>query len=194
MDSKTRPAHWELREDELFSSCSIYSVHKQRFRHPVRQQEGQFYVIKTNNWVQAIALTPEKNIILVQQYRFGIQALSWETPGGALDGRELPIAGAARELQEETGYVGKNAHLIGQCYPNPAIQDNTVFFVLIEDCVPSGATQWDTHEELATKVVTIAEAFDMVQTGEICHGIPVAALFYLQSYLTAHASPVKHSV
>jgi 8-oxo-dGTP pyrophosphatase MutT (NUDIX family) len=134
--------------------------------------------------VLALPVTPDGRIVLVRQCRHGTHNLSWEPPGGIIDPGENPVCAAQRELAEETGYIGKNARIVGACSPNPAIFDNTSHFVLIEDCKPDGVTHPDANEELETGVFTVREAEAMTLNGEMHHAIAHTALFHLR-----HARP-----
>src|SRR5438105_14404052 len=42
------------------------------------------------------------SILLVRQYRFLVNQLAWEIPGGKIDPKESPEEGAIREALEET--------------------------------------------------------------------------------------------
>ena len=174
---------WQLTEETLHAKCRIFNVYRQSYKHLERAQKGDFFVIKSPNWVQVLALTPKQDLILVRQFRFGSATLSIETPAGLIETNETPIEAAQRELLEETGYIGDSAHIIGTCRPNPALQDNLAYFVFIENCQPKGAHAWDLHEELETIQAPLNEVFAAVKKGDIDHALTLTALFYLSSSL-----------
>ena len=148
------PAAWEIREEALHADCRIFQVLRRRLKHPHDSREGDFFVIRCADWVLALPVTRDGRLVLVRQYRFGSENLSWEPPGGVLDAGEDPLAAALRETAEETGYAGMGARLIGSCSPNPAILGNTAHFALIEDCEPSHALDLDENEEIETGLFT----------------------------------------
>jgi 8-oxo-dGTP pyrophosphatase MutT (NUDIX family) len=80
--------------------------------------------VHVRDWVNIVALTPEGEVVLVRQFRFGIETLSLEVPGGVIEAGEDPVAAGLRELREETGYVGERGRLIASIHPNPAIHPN----------------------------------------------------------------------
>lgn len=178
------PANWEELNREHLVDCRVFQVYKKRFQHSQTQKESDFFVIDCNDWVQVLALTPERELIMVNQFRYGSKTHSWEVPGGIIDDADGdPITAGERELLEETGYAGKNARLIGWVYSNPAILSNRSHFVLIENCELVATQSWDEHEEIEIKIVPLEQALEMARTGKISHTIALNALFKLQNEL-----------
>lgn len=168
---------WDiLREQELLS-CPVFDLVSRRLRHPVRGSEGDFYILKTRDWVNVIPVTPDHEIVMVRQYRFGIEATSWEIPGGVMDPGEDPLEAGARELSEETGYVARSCTVIGKVSANPAIMDNACHFVWADAVTLQAELKWDEHEEIETRLFPIDEVYAMAHRGEIKHSLVVAALF-----------------
>lgn len=137
---------------------------------------GKFYVLDTPEWINVIALTPDDKVILVEQYRFGIQKPTLEIPGGMVDIPESPFAGAKRELLEETGYVSGQWTRIGKVSSNPAIQNNYTHLFLARDCTFEGGENPDTHERINVHTIPLDRFLDLVQDGTIHHAIVVAAV------------------
>lgn len=182
------PSHWEVVSEQPHADCKVYQVVKQHCRHPKDGREGSFFIMKCPDWIQAIPLTPEGHLILVNQYRHGSQELSWEVPGGMMDAEDAsPETAGARELVEETGYTSDKVTYLGWCYPNPALQENKTHFVLYENCVQVTGQSLDPNEELSLQTVPVDEALAMVQRGEITHCIAMNALFLLKQHLDARA-------
>jgi 8-oxo-dGTP pyrophosphatase MutT (NUDIX family) len=159
----------------------VFKVRSVAKRSPRTGQTHQFSVIDSVDWVNVVALTPDRCMVLVEQYRHGSDTIELEIPGGMMDpGDKQPEAAGVRELREETGYEGRNARMIGQIFPNPAIMSNTCYTVLVEDCQVAGATQFDQTEDLVTRLVPIDEVSGLVASGKIKHCIVVAALFHFE--------------
>jgi ADP-ribose pyrophosphatase len=167
---------WEKGASRSLAATRIFDLRGVQFRHPVRGTEREFVVIDAPDWVNVLALTPDHRLVMVNQFRYGTDAFSWEIPGGMIDAREDPVAAAVRELQEETGYVGKSARLLGSVNPNPAIMNNRCHLVLVEGVVLAEAQEWDPDEEIEVTTIPVEEAYAWAHSGRITHSLVLNAL------------------
>ena len=168
---------WETLSKKTIASCRIFDVTAKRCRHPKNDSEAEFYIIETTDWANVLAITPDYQVVIVNQYRFGIEKTSWELPGGVIDSGEDPVKAALRELEEETGYVARSSRLIGDLNPNPAIMDNHCYLVLAEGVECHREQNWDEHEEIEIKTVPLDEVYRMAHAGEITHSLMLNTLF-----------------
>lgn len=132
------------------------------------------------DWVLALPVTADGRIVMVRQWRFGASALSLEPPGGVAGAGEDPLATAARETQEETGYAGGRALSLGQASPNPALQENRCHFVLLEGVANGAPRSLDEHEEIEVLALDPTEALRRVREGETTHALAELALLRLR--------------
>ncbi|MEK9773454.1 MAG: NUDIX hydrolase [Opitutae bacterium] len=173
------PSSWDVEEDNLHADCRIFEVRKQRFRRKSDGLRGDFFVLDTNDWVNVLALTGSDELVLVRQYRYGSKEFSLEPPGGVVEKGEDPIFAGLRELQEETGYTGKDAELLGTVRPNSAILSNRCHIVMVRDVEKTKELNFDQHEELVTELYPVASVKEMVRKGEITHSIGLNAILML---------------
>lgn len=145
-------------------------------------KEAQFYRFEFADWVNVIALTREGRVVLVEQFRFGSRRVELEIPGGAIDQGEAPLAAGQRELLEETGYAGKNAKIIGQVRPNPAIQRNWCYTLLVEEADQVAEQQLDDMENIKVVTASLDEVEALISHGHISHGLVLNALMFFDRY------------
>lgn len=174
------PAPWQKLGESAVAQTRVFELRNVRYRHPRRDGERNFSVIASPDWVNVLAVTPQHHLVLVSQFRFGIEAGSLEIPGGMIDPGEDPLAGGLRELREETGFEGQRARLLGSVHPNPAIMNNRCHFVLVEAAVPSAPTEWDHDEDIAIATAPVDEVLQWAHSGKITHALVLNALWFFE--------------
>jgi ADP-ribose diphosphatase len=185
---------WEKRGSQLLGDFRIFTIRSDIKRSPLTGRDHDFFVIDCVDWVNVIALTPDRQLIMVEQYRHGSNTVELEIPGGMMDPKDAsPEMTARRELREETGYAGDAARIIGQVFPNPAIMSNTCHTVLIEDCRCLHPVEFDHSEDLVTRLVPLSEIPVLVATGKIRHSLVVVALYHFELEQRGLKSPEKTS-
>ncbi len=117
--------------------------------------------------------------ILVGQYRFPLNAYSWEIPeGGGKIGIE-PLLSAQRELIEETGLTAKSWNKLLEMHLSNSVSDELAIIYTAEDLEQGMAMPEDT-EQLILKRLPLSQAIDMVMNGEITDSMSVAALLKIK--------------
>lgn len=167
---------WTVGEEREIAKTRIFSLHGRWCSSALRPGVSfEAAILKCPDWVNVIALTPDREVVLIEQYRHGIDRVTLEIPGGMVDEGESPVGAAVRELLEETGHAGGEPRVLGVTTPNPAFQDNRLTTVLVPDCRLVAEPAGDAHEEIAVRLVPLPEIRGLLRSGEIHHALVVAA-------------------
>ena len=173
---------WERLRGELLADHRILRVRQDRSRSPRTGAEHDFIVLEMANWINIVPVTEEGRVVMIRQYRHGTGEVGLEIPGGVIDPGEEPLAAARRELREETGYAAGEIAAIGQVAPNPAMQDNRCFSFLARGAYWEGVQELDAGEDIEVVEIERREIPQLIETGEINHGLVVVALRFAGVY------------
>ncbi len=144
-----------------------------------------YHVLEYTDWINVLALTKNLEIVLVKQYRHGAQVMTTELPSGRVDAADAsPEAAMRRELEEETGYVGKDFFLVGTYHPNSAMQTNRCWTFLAPEVVPEGHRKLDPTEDLELELMPLGQYLSETETGKLhCQALHGSALYFTSRYL-----------
>jgi ADP-ribose diphosphatase len=140
-------------------------------------------IFEFRSWANVVALTKNKEVVLIQQYRHGVRDVLWEFPGGVVEDGEDPLEGAKRELLEETGYRAAKMIEVARLYPNPALQINTLFGYLALDAERVTDQSLDGGEDIEVHLMPFDDLVEMAKHGHFTHALMSAVLFSVLAYM-----------
>lgn len=166
-------------EEKKISSERIYEGAIMNVRRDtVTAPKGTAYreIVEHNGAVAAIALTEDRNIIMVKQFRYACGEAILEIPAGKIDkGETDPVAAMKRELKEETGYTASQVLHMGDVNPSCAYSEEVIHLYLMTGLTP-GEQNLDEDEALEVIEMPFDEVYDMAVRGELVDSKTLAAL------------------
>lgn len=169
---------WKKISSKPAGDFRIFTIRSDVKISPRTGKEHDFFVLDSVDWVNVVAVTPQNELVMVEQFRHGSNTVELEIPGGMMDAHETdPVATGVRELREETGYEGENARLLGKVFANPAIMSNTCYTVIVENCRLKHGVEFDHGEDIITRLVPVADIPRLVTEEKIRHPLVVVALY-----------------
>lgn len=167
---------WQVLSDTSLISQRWLEVREQRVRLANGHEIDRFHLIHGPHWAAVLCLTPEREVVLVRQYRHGYGGPSLELPAGVLETGEAPIIGARRELREETGFDSESIEELVCVAPEPARNSTRAYFFFAQGAKRVSALSLDKSEELEVLLVPVGEVLDLIDRGHIVHGAHIGAI------------------
>jgi ADP-ribose pyrophosphatase len=163
----------EILSSKVVFECPLFKVRHDKLVEPGGKRSERD-VIRHNGSVVILALDSSKSkkdpwIVIERQYRHAANQFLWELPAGKLDAGEAPMAGAQRELEEETGYRAKKWKPLVEYYASPGFLGESMLVFTAEGLIPGHAHPED-DEEIEIRLVKLSEVLKMIEKGAILDG------------------------
>jgi ADP-ribose pyrophosphatase len=182
---------WQVLESKYSYRDPWLAVRSDTVRVPNGTVLSPYHTIEFPEWVCAIALTPQQEILLIEEYRHGVKRLSFELPCGAPEHAGEDVLDAMkRELLEETGFAAPEWHALGSATANTARQNNRVHAFLALDAHRVSDQKLDPGEVIRAHIVPWAKfAADLAEGRLEIPGLQLAALWQLRTFARKTRDP-----
>jgi 8-oxo-dGTP pyrophosphatase MutT (NUDIX family) len=174
-ESDPTESPWRRRSRRLVYENAWVSVLHDEVDRP-DGQPGIYGVIHFQNHAVAIvAVDAQDRVALVGQWRYTIDGYSWELPEGGVPPDEAPLAGAQRELREETGLRAGHWREVARIAVSNSVTDELGTIFLATELQQGNAAP-DGTEQLRVRWVAFDDALAMIDDGRISDLLTIAAL------------------
>jgi len=146
------------------------------------EERREVLVMEAPDWINVVPLLDDGRVVMVRQWRYGVQGPTLEIPGGMVDPGESSRAAAARELLEETGFRAGSLRRLGYTHPNPAFITNRLVTWLatgLEAVDPEREVYGVDGEEIYCEAVPLESVPELIRDARISHALVVAAFHLL---------------
>jgi 8-oxo-dGTP pyrophosphatase MutT (NUDIX family) len=186
MNSMGEPEAWTTLDTGYLYRRPWLTMRQDRVRLPNGRIIDDYYVWEFPPWINVLAMTRNRQAVLIRQYRHGIGKVHWELPAGVHDkpGESL-LEAAQRELLEETGFGGGTWKPWMELSANPALQNNLTCTFLAEDVQQIDEQRLDATEEISVHLVGLDELDEIVLGGGMLQSLHAAPIL---KYLLLHRS------
>ena len=182
---------WQVLESKYSYRDPWLAVRSDTVRVPNGTVLSPYHTIEFPEWVCAVALTPQQEILLIEEYRHGVERLSFELPCGTPEDEGEDVLDAMkRELLEETGFAAQEWHALGSSTANTARQNNRVHAFLALDVRRVSDQKLDPGEVIRAHLVPWAKFVADLAEGRLeIPGLQLAALWQLRTFAKKTGDP-----
>jgi ADP-ribose pyrophosphatase len=167
------PERAELISSEVVFEGPLFRVLHDKLIEP-GGKPSERDVIRHNGSVVILAVDSSKSkknpwIVVERQYRHAANQFLWELPAGKLEAGEDALAGAQRELAEETGYAAKKWRPLVEYYASPGFLGESMKVFLAEGLI-AGDAHPEEDETIEFRLVKLSDVLKMIEKGMILDG------------------------
>jgi 8-oxo-dGTP pyrophosphatase MutT (NUDIX family) len=146
---------------------------------------NEYFVRESRGFSVVLALTADRLVPLVRQYKHGAGQIVLELPAGMIDPGESAADCAVRELAEETGFTGGDPEHVRTLFADPTNATTAMHVFVMRGAERTREPALDVTEAIEVELVTTAELRAMAYDGRIAAASQVAAVLLA----LAHVAP-----
>lgn len=167
---------WKVQRSRIVLERDWLRVREEHVILPTGYEIEEFHVIEGPDWVGVLPLTDDNQVVMVDQYRHGLGAMSRELPAGVVDPGESALDAARRELLEETGYAAREWQHLITFATEPTRHVTTAHFFVARGAARVAEQQLDASEHLSVVQVSPKQLFEEIRGGVVRHATHIAAI------------------
>ena len=172
-----RNLSWKILDETTVIKDSWIDMRASTCQLPGGMVIAPFYVNHLPDFAVVVAVTPEHRVIMVRQYRHGVEKVLLELPAGCIEAGEDQKDGAARELMEETGYKAGSLEFLFKIAPNASNCTSYAQCYLARNVFPAAPQNLDETEALEVVELEGEEVKRLLREGGVEQAVHVAALY-----------------
>lgn len=166
---------YQAKRFKLVARPDFSRKHTEGLKLPTRE------VVVHPGSVVILALTKDREVVLIQNQRVSVRQTLLELPAGTLTPNEAPLDCAQRELLEETGYKAQHWKELFSFYACPGISDEQMF-VFFADGLTAHEQQLEDDEQISVVLHSVQDALNLIKAAKIRDGKTIATLLYWERF------------
>ncbi len=178
---------WRVTASSYVIDTHFLRLRKDTIELPNGSIVEDYYVRESRGFVIVFAITEDRRVVLVRQYKHGIAQELLELPAGAIDPGEKPLQTAVRELVEETGYTAPSMEHVRTFIVDPTNSDSIAHLFLARNARQTAQQDLDVTENIEVELADLDELRRFVRDGTIDSVAHVASIYLILDVLACEA-------
>ncbi len=160
---------WKILSKEDVSPSKWFPIEKHEVELPSGKIVDDYFISTLGDVVIVLAITPDNQVVIVEQYKHGLGQLLLELPGGMRQEGTTLMQSALNELEEETGIKADESALfpLGKFSSNPTKTNQVTYGYIVFNAQFNSQQKLDETEDINVLTFPAADALQMVLTGKI---------------------------
>ena len=166
---------WKLLSSTDISPSKWFPVENRVYELPNGSIVDDFTVTTVADVALIIAITKGKKVVLVRQYKPGVDEITIEFPAGRKEPSHTDMIETARaELEEETGIRAEKFEKFTELSGFPTKATERLYCFLTTDVEVNSTQHLDTNEQIEVLFYTPQELDDLIFSGKMIYGVNIA--------------------
>ena len=162
------PMKWKLKSSEPIFKSPFISLYNNTYKLPDGKVKKGYYHISRPDYVLVLAVSDKERLVVIKQYRRGIDDYVYELPAGWIDKNETPMQAAIRKLKEETGFTSTGTETM-QMYPQAGFSSMKAYLALVhfQENTSNEYKDLSNDENISFTLKPVSEIINMINQGKI---------------------------
>jgi len=174
---------WKIISSEIIQENEFLKITKDKCEKSDGTPVEAYYTLNKGPVVVVAAITDNKELVLIKQYRHPVKSENIEVPAGYTEKGESLEESAKRELIEETGYSVKEIKKLHTVFASAGTMDNEITFFLGTGAHKTQDQNLDQNEEIEIQLTPLKEVQELLEKEIIKDMASVLAIHLIQKHL-----------
>jgi len=167
---------WNIIKSKEVFKCPWFSIDQETWKLPKGKTINDCFISNSKDIVSVIPFTEKYKVLVIKEYKHGYKDVIYTFPAGILEKDELPMDGASRELQEETGYIG-DLSFIQKTSPNPTSSRFSKYSFIATNIKKVSEQNLDSTEFIEEDIYSIKEVMNLIDSGKIVSDLSICSFY-----------------